>query len=173
MYAFHVYKKLYQERIYISQKLFTLETFLISTCKYIWNRILFYQIYFFCMHQKCKVQFVDVMNITIITYQKYIYWLKANNISFWSMYIYLIYNDGNIYCVKKLYNLINLMIFIIIKNTLLFVVHWKYIHWYKANNIRFWSMYIFLIYDNRNIHRVVKLYHLINLIIFIIIETTL
>lgn len=39
-------------------------------------------IYFLCVHQKCKVQFINAMNVTVIVYQTYIHRSKANDISF-------------------------------------------------------------------------------------------
>ena len=81
------------------------------------------------MHQKCEAQFVDAMNVTIAVHRKYIHRSKANDISFRSMYIFSMYDHGNIHRVDKLYNMMNLMMFIIIENTVSIVVHRKYVRY--------------------------------------------
>ena len=59
-----------------------------------------------------EVQFVDMINVTIVLNQMYINQSKSNGISFRIIYIHLMYDDGNIYRIEKLY--------------LIFFMHMKY-----------------------------------------------
>lgn len=98
------------------------------------------------------------MNISIIVHRKYIHQLKANIIRFWLMYIFSMYDDRKgisgddehhqIHQIIQFFNAMNVTV----------VVHQIYIDRSKANIIGFWSIYIFFIYDDGNIHYVDKLY---------------
>ena len=96
-----IFLSLYIENIYINRKLMILafDQYIFSIYdnrKGIFDDDEYHQI-----HQMIK--FDNAMNVTVVVHRKYIHQLKANIISFRSMYICLIYDDGNIHRVDKLY----------------------------------------------------------------------
>ena len=90
------------------------------------------------------------MYVTVVVHRKYIHPLKANDICFRSMYIFLMYDNQKGIFDDDEHHRIHQMIQFDDAMNISIVAQQKYIHRSKENINSFRLMYIFSLYDDRN-----------------------